>query len=106
MTAKVFRSAVYDNVRTESQRTLQIRRKESIVNDGKFVMLFSDLRNCFNVCDREKRVCRSLDIYSLYVIIDGGLNSFKIGSVYYLIGNIEILEYVIEDPESSAVDIV
>ena len=78
MTTKILCSAVDDDIRAERQRTLQIRREESVVYYSELAVLFSDLGNGFNISNRKKRVCRRLNIYGLYVIINGGLNSFKI----------------------------
>ena len=53
MSAEILSTAVDDDVRTERERALQIRRKECIVNDDELVMLFSYLRYCFDVCNRK-----------------------------------------------------
>ena len=95
MTAKILRTAVDDDISAKRQRTLQIRCKESVINDRELVMLFSDLGNCFDISNREKRVCRSLDIDRLNVVVDSSLNCFKIRSVYDLISYIEVLEYYV-----------
>ena len=78
MTAQILCSAMDDDIRTERQRTLQIRREESVVYYSELAVLFGDLGNGFNISNSKKRVSRSLDIYGLYVIVDSGLNSFKI----------------------------
>ena len=78
MAAQIFRAAVDNDVGTEIERALQIRREESIVYDGELAMLFRDLGNCFDICDGKKRVCGCLDVDCLYIVVDRVLNSFKI----------------------------
>ena len=106
MTAQIFSSAVNDDIRTERQRTLEIRCKESVVNDNELAVLLADLRYSFDIGYGKQRISGSLDIYRFNIIIDRFFNSLKIRCVYDLVSDVEVLEYIIKDSKSTAVDIV
>ena len=106
MSAEILCAAVDNDIRAKCQRTLQIRCEESIVDDNKLIVLLCDLRDCFDVSDREKRICGSLNVNSFYIIVDSIFDCFKIRCVYDLVCDIEVLENVIEYAECTALDIV
>ena len=106
MPAEIFRAAVDYDVSAKCQRTLQIRREESVIDDRELVVLFRDPGNCFDIGDREKRICGSLNVDSFNVIVYCILDCLKIGCVYDLVCDAEVLENVIEYAECTAVDIV
>ena len=106
VSAQVLCAAVDYDICAEFDRALQIRREECVVYDNELVVLLADLTYRFNVGDSKKRVRGSLDIDSLNVIIDCRLDCREVGCIYDLISDAEVLEYVVEDTECSAVDVV
>ena len=67
-----------NDVGTEFDRALQIRRQECVVYDNELAVFLADLTYRFDVRDRKKRVRRSFDVDCLNVIIDRCLDCCKI----------------------------
>ena len=67
------------------------------------------LRNlCYrcNISNREQRVCRAFHIDRFYIFIDRRFHRCSIGGIHNLVGDTEMLEYIIQNAEGTAVDIV
>ena len=65
-----------------------------------------DLRYRFDIGDRKKRISGSLYIDCLNCIIYSSFYRSFVRRIYDLVCDIEVLKYIIQDTESTAVDIV
>ena len=69
-------------------------------------MFLCDLRYRCDIRYRQQRIGRTLHIDRLYFIINGRLYRCLIRSIYDLVCDTEILKYIIQNTEGTAVDIV
>ncbi len=106
VTIEILRRAVHHDIRTQLQRTLQVRRHERIVDDDPSTPAMRDLRDATDIRNRHHRVRRRLDEHHLCIRPHGLLERRQIRRIHIRELDAVVPDDLVEQPECPSVDIL
>src|SRR5208282_473787 len=101
-----FRGGVDNHIGAELDRTLEIRRHESVVHDNFGTVLVAEFADGTQIAELHQRVRRRLEENQARVLLEGALDRFEIGSVDIGERQSEVREHLVEQARRPSVKIV